>query len=80
MDGVPASTSVRMPESAMTTSSTGRSPEEVLVDSMALTTSMPSTTRPKTTWRPSSHGVLTVVMKNWEPFESGPAFACVSVA
>lgn len=30
---------------------------------------------PKTTWRPSSHGVTTVVMKNWLPFVLGPAFA-----
>jgi len=40
-----------------------------------ITTSMPSITRPNTTWRPSSHEVLTVVMKNWEPFESGPELA-----
>ena len=35
----------------------------------------PSMTRPKTTWRPSSHDVLTVVMKNWLPLESGPELA-----
>lgn len=27
----------------------------------------PSGTPPKTTWRPSSHEVTTVVTKNWEP-------------
>lgn len=45
------------------------------LDSIFETTSMPSMTLPKTTWRPSSHAVLTVVMKNWEPFVSGPALA-----
>lgn len=33
------------------------------------------TTLPKTTWRPSSHEVVTVVMKNCEPFVLGPALA-----
>ena len=35
--------------------------------SIFCTTSMPLVTLPKTTWRPSSQGVLTVVMKNWLP-------------
>ena len=30
---------------------------------------------PKTTWRPSSQAVGTVVMKNWEPLVSRPALA-----
>jgi hypothetical protein len=30
---------------------------------------------PNTTWRPSSHDVVTVVMKNWLPLVSGPALA-----
>lgn len=33
---------------------------------------------PKTTCRPSSHGVLTVVRKNWEPLVSLPALAIES--
>jgi hypothetical protein len=37
---------------------------------MVLTRGAPSRTRPNTTWRPSSQEVFTVVMKNWEPFES----------
>jgi hypothetical protein len=37
---------------------------------MFLIQGAPSRTRPKTTWRPSSQEVFTVVMKNWEPFES----------
>jgi len=32
-------------------------------------------TRPKTTWRPSSQEVFTVVMKNWLPFVLGPELA-----
>ena len=39
------------------------------------TTSMPSTTFPNTTCLPSSHDVLTVHMKNWDPFVSFPALA-----
>lgn len=37
--------------------------------SMDLTTETDSAsaTSPKTTWRPSSQEVTTVVMKNWEP-------------
>ena len=39
------------------------------VSSRALTTFIDSwsATSPKTTWRPSSHEVTTVVTKNWEP-------------
>lgn len=43
--------------------------------SMALITSMPSLTQPKTTCLPSSHSVLTVQMKNCEPLVLGPALA-----
>jgi hypothetical protein len=39
-------------------------PESVPKASMALTTSIPSTTSPNTTCRPSSHDVTAVVMKN----------------
>jgi hypothetical protein len=63
------------PQSAMMTSTWGLSPAAFATFSMALTTSIPSTTFPKTTWRPSSHEVTTVVMKNCEPFVSLPAFA-----
>ena len=37
--------------------------------------SMPSTTLPKTTCAPSSHSVLAVQIKNWEPLVLGPALA-----
>jgi len=43
--------------------------------SMALTTSMPLVTEPKTTCLPSSQSVLTVHKKNCEPFVPGPALA-----
>lgn len=43
--------------------------------SMASTMFMPSFTFPKTTCLPSSHSVLAVQIKNWEPFVFGPAFA-----
>ena len=43
--------------------------------SMALTTSMPLVTVPKTTCLPSSQSVLTVQRKNCEPFVPGPALA-----
>ncbi len=39
------------------------------------TTSLPSETLPKTTCRPSSQEVSTVVMKNWLPLVLGPALA-----
>ena len=48
----------------------------VLVFSIFLTTSMPSTTWPKTTCLPSRKGVGTVVMKNCEPLVLGPPFYC----
>merc|ERR1719230_1534087 len=62
------------PESAMTTGF------EVLPDweptaSIFFTTSMPSTTEPKTQCLPSSQSVFTVHKKNWEPLVLGPAFA-----
>ena len=40
-----------------------------------LITSIPSTTDPKTTCFPSNHSVLTVQIKNCEPFVLGPALA-----
>merc|ERR1711962_1313097 len=43
--------------------------------SIFLTTSIPSTTCPKTTWAPSSHDVTAVQMKNWLPLVLGPALA-----
>lgn len=39
---------------------------------------MPSSTLPNTTCFPSSHGVFTVVMKNWEPLVSLPALAMLT--
>ena len=47
-------------------------PELEPTASRALTTFMDSSsaTSPKTTWRPSSQLVTTVVMKNWEPLLS----------
>ena len=42
------------------------------------TSSKFSTTLPNTTCFPSSQGVLTVVIKNWEPFVSRPEFAIES--
>lgn len=39
---------------------------------------MPSSTLPNTTCLPSSHGVFTVVMKNWEPLVSLPALAMLT--
>ena len=64
------------PHCAMMTSKSGtsRPRRPVLVASIFLTTSMPSTTLPKTTCLPSRNGVGTVVMKNWEPLVLGPAF------
>lgn len=50
-------------------------PEEDPTFSMALTTSIPSTTFPNTTCFPSSHSVFVVHMKNWDPFVPGPALA-----
>ncbi len=43
--------------------------------SIALTTSIPSTTLPKTTCFPSNHGHGTVVKKNCDPLVPGPALA-----
>lgn len=47
--------------------------------SLTRTTSCPRTTRPKTECLLSKWGVPTVVMKNCEPFELGPAFAMDNV-
>eukprot|EP00701_Giardia_intestinalis_P004012 XP_001707836.1 Hypothetical protein GL50803_32125 [Giardia lamblia ATCC 50803] len=52
------------PQSAMTTFSTGLSLAPVFVVSIALTTSIPSRTRPKTTCLPSSQAVSATVRKN----------------
>jgi len=57
----------------------GRSPGNLSHRSMACTTSMPSMTSPKTAWLPSSHGVGTVVKKNWEPPVLRPAFAIENI-
>lgn len=64
------------PHCAITTSMFGTSLPlyPVFVASILLTTSMPSTTLPNTTCFPSRKGVGTVVMKNCEPLEFGPAF------
>ena len=53
----------------------GLSPGSVSVDSIALTTSIPLATSPKTACLPSSQGVTTVVRKNCDPPVLGPAFA-----
>ena len=52
-----------VPEEVMVTFDFGR-PESVPTASTCFTTSIPSTTSPKTTCLPSSHDVTTVVMKN----------------
>ena len=64
------------PHCAMVTSRFGTSLPRypVLVISIFLTTSMPSTTCPKTTCLPSRNAVGTVVMKNCEPLVLGPPF------
>merc|ERR1712217_872857 len=48
-------------------------PDCVPTASIFFTTSIPSTTFPKTTCFPSSQGVCAVQRKNWEPFVLGPA-------
>lgn len=58
----------------MTTGWRGRS-LWVGVDSMARTTFMPLTTRPKTTCLPSRKSAGSVVMKNWQPLVLGPELA-----
>jgi hypothetical protein len=54
-----------VPDEVMVTLDFGR-PLSEPVFSIALTTSMPSTTSPNTTCLPSSHGVGHVVTKNYE--------------
>jgi hypothetical protein len=49
------------------------SPLRLPTASIARITSMPSTTLPNTTWRPSSQGVGATVMKNCEPLVLGRA-------
>lgn len=67
------------PHIAMAQSMAGLSPGfVVLVFSIFLTTSMPSTTRPKTTCLLFKNGVGTVVMKNWHPLVFGPELAMLS--
>lgn len=56
-------------------SSYGLSALFVLTFSIACTVSSPERTRPKMVCLLSSHGVAFVVMKNWDPFVFGPAFA-----
>ena len=69
------------PHCAITTSRFGMSLPRypVLVFSILRTISMPSMTFPNTTCFPSRKGVGTVVMKNWEPLVSGPAFCVPSL-
>jgi hypothetical protein len=64
------------PHKLITTSKFGTSFPRypVFVFSIFRTTSMPSTTLPKTTCLPSRKWVGTVVMKNCEPLPLGPAF------
>ena len=50
----------------------------ILVSNYKSIHTMPSKTLPKTTCRPSSHEVWTVVRKNWLPLVSLPAFAMES--
>lgn len=52
------------PQSLITTGLAGLPPPPTATFCSLSTTSVPSSTRPKTTWRPSSHGVGPVVMKN----------------
>src|SRR5262249_52940682 len=63
-----------VPDLVILTSALGF-PVSVPSPSIFFTRSRPSTTSPKTTCLPSSQAVLTVVMKNWEPFVFAPAFA-----
>merc|ERR1719408_1126916 len=62
------------PQSAMTTGFAVL-PDWEPTASTFFTTSMPSTTLPKTTCLPSSQSVFTVQRKNCEPLVPGPAFA-----
>lgn len=52
---------------SLTTTATFGLPDSEPCASIALTTSDPLFTSPKTVCLPSSQGVGTVVMKNWEP-------------
>lgn len=61
------------PQSLITQGDTGTSMAAVGVASIFLTTSMPSTTSPNTTCRPSSQSVGMVHRKNCDPFVLGPA-------
>lgn len=68
LKGVPSS----RPQSAMTTGLWGALAPLVSWFSMVLRTFSPSSSFPKTTWRPFSQGVSTVVIKNWLPLVLGP--------
>jgi len=57
----------------------GLSSSSTFILSIAEHTSIPLVTLPKTVCLLSSHGVGTVVMKNWEPFVPGPALAIETV-
>merc|ERR1711920_491363 len=69
-----ANAQLNWPQSA-TTTGLAVLPDWEPTASISFTTSMPSTTEPKTTCLPSSHAVFTVHKKNCEPFVFGPAFA-----
>lgn len=56
-------------------SSTGRSVASVLTLPIRSMMPIPEDTRPKIVCLPSSQGVGARVMKNWDPFVFGPAFA-----
>ena len=60
-------------------SSYGLSALFVFTFSIACTVSNPERRRPKMVCLLSSHGVALVVMKNWDPFVFGPAFAMLKV-
>lgn len=63
------------PHMEMETSWTGFS-SRVRTFSILRTTSMPSTTLPKTTCLPFRCGAGAVRMKNWQPLVLGPEFCC----
>mmetsp|Transcript_9058 Transcript_9058/g.29940 ORF Transcript_9058/g.29940 Transcript_9058/m.29940 type:complete len:377 (-) Transcript_9058:1508-2638(-) len=63
----------------METAWVGRSSLSVLTASIRVSASKPPTTRPKTVCLPSRCAADLKVMKNWEPFVFGPAFAIETV-
>ena len=58
---------INSPQFTILISCKGLSFLSVSKSSISLTTSLPPTTWPKITWRPSRWGAGAVVMKNWEP-------------